>query len=180
MNRPTLRGSSAGAAPPPLVPVRAQVLTPLGWLQGTFNVPPNQSLLDFFSPGVQVLKFTRVRLPAVPETVPFVALRRESVHLIDPAIEEEAIETPGSSGRTTPRHVSCLLPAGEVRGTLEVLVDVRVSDFLRQQANLLVLRGCVFSPHGAAPGSPDIRRLRTVLVNLAAAVGVAEWEGPRG
>jgi hypothetical protein len=72
------------------------------------------------------------------------------------------------------------VPAGEVRGTLEVLVNVRVSDFLRQQAtNLLVLRSCVFTPHGAPVGSPEIRRSRTVLVNLGATVGVAEWEGPR-
>ena len=102
-------------------------------MQGTFNVPPNQSLLDFFSPGVQVLKFTRVRLPGFADPVPFVALRRESVQVIDPSIEDEAIETPGSMGRTTPRQA----------------------------------------------GSPETRRLRTVLVNLAAAVGVAEWEGTR-
>ncbi len=178
MTRPPVHSSSASAASPALLPVRAQVLTPLGWLQGTFNVPPNQSLMDFLSPGIQVLKFTRVRLPHVADNVPFVALRRESMHLIEPAIEEELIETPGSSGRTTPRSVGCLLPAGEVRGTLEVLVNVRVSDFLRQQASLLVLRGCVFTPYGAPAGSPEIRRLRIVLVNLAAAVGVVEWDTP--
>ncbi len=170
--------SSGAGAPPSLLPVRAQVLTPLGWLQGTFNVPRNQSLMDFLSPGVQVLKFTRVRLPRGTETIPFVGLRRESVHLIEPSIEEDLIETPGSMGRTTPRSVGCLLPAGEVRGTLEVLVNVRVSDYLRQQANLLVLRNCTFTPEGAASGSSDVRRLRTVLVNLAASVGVAEWDAP--
>ena len=106
--------SSAAGAPPALLPVRAQVLTPLGWLQGTFNVPPNQSLMDFLSPGVQVLKFTRVRLPHGAETVPFVALRRESVHLIAPTNAVASIETPRSTGRTTPRSVGCLLTAGEV------------------------------------------------------------------
>jgi hypothetical protein len=124
---------------------------------------------------VQVLKFTRVRLPRATDTLPFVALRRESVHLIEPSIEADLIEAAGSVGRTTPRSVSCLLPGGEVRGTLEVLVNVRVSDFLRQQAHLLVLRNWAFTPQGATSGGG--RRLRVGLVNLSAAIGVAELDG---
>jgi hypothetical protein len=89
------------------------------------------------------------------------------------------VETAGSTGRTSPRDVICLLAAGQVRGTLEVLVNVRVSDFLRQQASLIVLRRCIFAPYGEAENSPKTRRLGSVVVNLSAAIGVAEQDWPQ-
>jgi hypothetical protein len=178
MTRPPFRPSSANMEPPALRKVTANVLTHLGWLHGTFNLPPHQSLVDFLAPGVQVLKFTRVQLPHSGEVIPFVALRREGVVLIEPTLSEELIETAGSTGRTTPKDVICLVAAGQVRGTLQVLVNVRVSDFLRQQANLIVLRDCLFVPYGEAEDSVKVRRLGVVLVNLSAAIGVAERDWP--
>jgi hypothetical protein len=158
--------------------VTANVLTGLGWLHGTFNVPPHQSLVDFLAPGTQVIKFTRVQLAQTNEVIPFIALRREAVVLIEPTLGDDLVETAGSTGRTSPRDVVCLLAAGQVRGTLEVLVNVRVSDFLRQQANLIVLRRCLFAPYGEAEDSPKTRRFGSVIVNLSAAIGVAEQDWP--
>jgi hypothetical protein len=163
---------------PPLRKVTANVLTDLGWMHGTFNLPPHQSLVDFLAPGVQVIKFTRVRLPQTQDVLPFVGLRREAVRLIEPTLGDDLVETPGSIGRTSPRHVTCLLDIGEVRGTLEVLVNVRVSDFLRQQANLIVMRQCIFAPYGESDDSPKAHRIGTVVINLSAATGVAERDWP--
>ena len=170
--------STPMAGPPPLRKVTANVLTPLGWLHGTFNVPPHQSLVDFLGPGIQVIKFTRVRLPNATKTIPFVGLRRESVSVIEPTLSDDMVESPGSAGRTAPHEVSCLFPHGELRGTLEVLVNVRVSDFLRQQASLLVLRRCIYAPYNEPEDSPRARQLLTAVVNLANAIGLAEWESP--
>jgi hypothetical protein len=163
---------------PPLRKVTANVLTNLGWLHGTFHLPPHQSLVDFLAPGVDVIKFTRVQLPQTTELIPFVALRREAVMLIEPTLGDDLVETAGSVGRTSPRDVICLLAAGQLRGTLEVLVNVRVSDFLRQQASLIVLRRCVFAHYGEAESSPKTRQLECVIVNLSAAIGVAEQDWP--
>jgi hypothetical protein len=174
MKRP-LRTNSL-MEPPALRKLTANVLTDLGWLHGTFNLPPHQSLVDFLAPGPQVIKFTRVQLPQSGEVIPFVALRREAVVLIEPTLGDDLVETPGSIGRTTPREVTCLLAAGQVRGTLEVLVNVRVSDFLRQQASMIVMRRCIFAPYGEPDDSLKARRLETVVVNLSGAVGVAERE----
>jgi hypothetical protein len=176
MNRPPVRPSSPSLDPPSLRKVTANVLTDLGWLHGTFNVPPHQSLVDFLAPGAQVIKCTRVQLPQATEAIPFVALRREAVTLIEPTLTDEMVETPGSIGRTSSRDVTCLLRGGRLRGSLEVLVNVRVSDFLRQQANLIVMRHCIFAPYHEAEDSLKARRLGTVVVNLSAAVGVAEQE----
>ena len=171
-----LRPSDAAPRQPPLRRVTANVLTDLGWLSGVFNLPPHQCLIDFLAPGVQVIKFTGVRLPNAVDEIPFVALRREAVRLIEPTLNDELVEAPGSIGRTTPREVACLLPGGRLRGTLEVLVNVRVSDFLRQQASLIVMRRCILAPYGEPLESPKARQLGTVVVNLASAVGIAEWE----
>jgi len=127
---------------------------------------------------VQVIKFTRVQLPQATDVLPFVALRRESIMLIEPTLGDDMVETTGSVGRTSPRDVLCLLTAGQVRGTLEVLINVRVSDFLRQQANLMVMRRCIFTPYGDMEESPKARQLGTVVVNLSTAVGVAEQDWP--
>jgi hypothetical protein len=173
-----LRSSGAYGEPPPLRQVTANVLTDIGWLHGTFNLPPHQSMVDFLGPGVQVIKFTRVRLPSATDVIPFLALRRESVTLIQPTLNDDLIEAPGSIGRTTPHDVACLLREGQLRGELDVLVNIRISDFLRQQASLIVLRRCVLTPYGESEDSAKARRLDTAIVNLANAVGVAEWEWP--
>ena len=160
--------------------VSATVLTPLGWLGGTFHVSPTQSLLDFLAPVAPVIKVTDVELPSATRKVPFVALRRDSITMIEPTLSDDLIEPVGSRGRTSPHEVVCLFPHGELRGTLEVLVNVRVSDFLRQQSTFVVLRQCIYAPYNECDDSPRARQLLTALVNLANAIGVAEWnEAPQ-
>ena len=160
----------------PLRKVSSNVLTPLGWVSGTFNVTPTQSLVDFLAPGTPVIKFTGVELPSANRAIPFVGLRRESISIIEPTLSDDLIEPAGSRGRTSPHEVVCLFPHGELRGTLEVLVNVRVSDFLLQQSSFLVLRRCIYAPYNEPDDSPRARQLLTALVNLANAIGVAEWD----
>jgi hypothetical protein len=161
------------------------ILTPLGWLQGGFHIPKLQSLLDFLAPGVTIIKCSRVRVPGESKTLAFLGLQRDAVHLIEPTQADEHIESPGAIGRTTARQVACLLPAGVLRGDLEVLVNVRVSDFLRQQQGMFVVRNAVLTPYGAEAGASAsastsasaARKFRTVILNPGAAVGVSEPEG---
>jgi hypothetical protein len=161
---------------PELRKVNTQILSDLGWLQGTFHVPQHQALMDFFASGVHLMKCTRVRLPEKQDLIPFLAIRREMVVLVQPTLPDELVEAPGSNGRTTPRQVECYLLQGHLQGSLQVLVNVRVSDYLRQQPNLLVMRECVFQPYGAGPDSSQIRRMPLVIVNTARALGVAEHD----
>jgi hypothetical protein len=158
--------------------VSATVLTPLGWLRGTFHISPTQSLLDFLAPVTPVIKFTDVELPGAKRRIPFVALQRDSITMIEPTLSDDLIEPVGSGGRTSPHDVVCLLPGGELRGTLQVLVNVRVSDFLRQQSSFLVFRRCIYAPYNEPDDSPRARQLLTALVNLSRSIGVAEWEAP--
>ena len=158
----------------------ANILTDLGWLAGTFHVPQRQSLMDFLGSGVGVIKCTRVRVPGEETRLPFVAIRRDAVLVIEPTQGDELIETAGSIGRTAPHRIGCLLPAGILTGALDVLVNVRVSDFLRQQPGLALLHDCRLAPYGQSQDAPQTRRLRTAIVNLSRVTGIAEWEGTPG
>jgi hypothetical protein len=147
---------------PALRPVTAEVLTPVGWMNGTFRVPPHQPFRDFLTLGTlgaQVIKFTRVRVPNEPDPVPFVALSRESVVLVAPTLSRELIE-PEEGGFTQTREVACLLTSGVLRGSLNVLAHLRLSDDLERRGSVIVLRHCV----------------ATVIVNLSQAVGISEMQ----
>jgi len=160
---------------PPLRLSSVNLLTDLGWWAGTFHVPARQSLVDFLAPGSHIVKLTRVRIPNESERLPFVAVRRDAIMVAEPTQSDELVDTPGSGGRTSSHRVGCLLPGGILQGTLEVLVNVRVSDFLRQQPSLAVLHDCVLVPYGQPPESSQARKLRVALVNLGRVTGVAEW-----
>lgn len=159
---------------PELRKVTASILTPLGWAHGTFHLPPMQTLLDFLNAGHPIIKCTRVRLPGTPQPINFVGFRRESLIVVAPTMNE-LVEPEGSIGRTTTREVSVLLDAGVLRAQLEVLVNLRVSDYLRQQTGLVVLRNGAMSGHADAEGTPP-RKMPIAIVNLARAVGVAQAE----
>lgn len=155
--------------------VTVSLLTDLGWANGTLHLPPLQTLLDYLNSAGPVVKCTRVRVPTRPDTLNFLGFRRESIQVVSPTIDE-LVEPTGAIGHTTPRDVFCVLPGGELHGRIDVLVNLRVSDFLRQQTSLVVLRRCVFRPHGAADESQE-RKLATAVVNLARVVGVGQVEG---
>jgi hypothetical protein len=132
---------------PELRKVNTQILSDLGWLQGTFHVPQHQALMDFFASGVHLMKCTRVRLPGQKELIPFLAIRREMVALVQPTLPDELVEAPGSIGRTMPRKVECFL-----------------------------LQESVFHPYGVAADSAQIRRMPLAIVNTARTLGVAEHD----
>ena len=159
----------------PLRVSTVNLLTDLGWFAGTFHVPARQSLADFLAPGNHIVKVTRVRIPHEAERLPFVALRRDAIMVVEPTQADELVDTLGSGGRTSTHRVGCLLPVGLLHGNIEVLINVRVSDFLRQQPGLAVLQDCVLVPYGQPPESNQGRRMRTALVNLSRVTGVVEW-----
>jgi hypothetical protein len=170
----------ATAAPtaPPLRQVTAEVLTPVGWMNGTFRVPPQQPFLDFLTLGtlgVQILKFTRVRVPNEPDPVPFVALRRESVILVVPSLSKDLMEL-----RTGELHAGAGggLPVAD-RGAPGHSGRARQHPVVgrsRAPAHLIVLRRCVLAPHGGTLKDPAARALPIAIVNLSQAVGVSEMQ----
>jgi hypothetical protein len=163
-----------GRAParPLLRTVLVDVLTDLGWLNGTLHVPRHLALSEFLALGSHALKLTGAGVPDETERLSFVALRRDAVVLVAPALTEEAAVE--ASGYTTDLQVACLLPMGMLRGTLRVIYNLRLSDHLQQAGHLLTLHQCLLAPYGGTANSPQARGLRMAIVNLNRAIGISE------
>jgi hypothetical protein len=160
------------ARQPGLRQVAVDLLTPLGWLNGTLHVPSHLPLGEYLALGRHDLKVTGVSVPNEPDRLRFLALRRDAVVLVAPGLVED--EDDAGSEYTSTRQVACLLPNGILRGTLRVFVNLRLSDHLQQQGNLVTLRHCLLAPYGATAHSPGARTLHTAILNLAHAVGISE------
>jgi hypothetical protein len=158
-------------SPSGLRKVAADVLTPLGWVSGTLHVPSHLPLEEHLAFGRSDLKLTGVQVPNEPDRLRFLALRRDAVLLVAPALAEEE---PAASPFSAPRQVACLLLGGILRGTLEVFTNLRLSDHLQQQGTVVTLRRCLLTPYGATAQSPGARSLPTAIVNLTGVIGIAE------
>jgi hypothetical protein len=161
------------AARPRLRKVPVDLLTDLGWLNGTFHVPSHLALSEFLALGSHALKLTGATVPDEAERLAFVALRRDAVVLVAPALAEEADAE--ASGYTTDLQVACLLPKGMLRGSLRVMYNLRLSDHLQQAGHLVTLNRCLLAPYGGTANSPGARGLHTAIVNLNHALGISEY-----
>ncbi|HET8623790.1 MAG TPA: hypothetical protein VFM14_09535 [Gemmatimonadales bacterium] len=159
--------------------VEADVLLPAGWLMGTFVVPETQSLQDFLEHAGAFLKLTDARVPGHVEIVPFFAVQRGAVELIAPRQPDDRIETPGSAGHTAPWSISCLFHRGAVHGSLDFLMNLRLSDYLRQQTGFLLLRDASWV--SVDTGRDDApRQWPMAFVNVPQVNGISEAVDQRG
>ena len=169
MDTPAVYGSRSGG--PPLRRTDVEILVPGGWVSGTLSVPAGQSLTDFLNGAGPFLKLADCRLPGESAPVGFFALQREVIRLVAPAAPPEEVETAGVGGITSPWRISCLFDQGVLDGRLDFLVNLRLSDYLRQQAGYLVVRdGEWRAPDGREEG----RRWPIVVVNAGQVLGIVE------
>ena len=156
----------------------AEILLPAGWITGTFVVPEDQSFLDFLAHSGAFLKLTDAFVPGHQDVAPFFAIQRGAVQLIVPSEDEDRVETAGSMGITAPWSISCLFERGAVHGSLDFLMNQRLSDFLKQQTGFLVIRDASWTPIGDA--SQALRSWPVVLVNVPQLNGISEAIDQRG
>jgi len=158
---------------PALRQVPAEIFCTLGWIYGTLHTPTHQSLLDFLTLSGASIKLTRVRVPQEPDLLGFLDLRRDSISLIAPPRDATGAAA-GAHGAVNTRDIACLFEESILRGSLEVPVGLRLSDYLRQEGPYLVLRHCMLTPFGATLNSPGAKTLDLAIVNLEQVVGVSE------
>jgi hypothetical protein len=158
--------------------VAAEILLPAGWITGTFVVPEDQSFLDFLAHSGAFLKLTDALVPGHQDVAPFFAIQRGAVQVIVPSGEDDQVETAGSMGITAPWSISCLFERGAVHGSLDFLMNQRLSDFLKQQSGFLVIRDASWTPIG--DGSQALRSWPVVLVNVPQLNGISEAVDQRG
>jgi hypothetical protein len=176
---PGMLADSTAEAQPGLIPrpqlrkVPIEVLSPMGWLSGLLHVPLHQTLVEFLSLAPRLVKLTKVRIPQESEVRPFVALQREAIILVAPSLDD-SVDTPRDRAYAALREVACLMPAGVLRGSLAVLLNMRLSDHLQQHGPLITLRHCLLTPYGQTAKSPGARAFSTVIANLEAVLGISE------
>jgi hypothetical protein len=156
----------------------AEILLPAGWVTGTFVVPEDQSFTDFLAHSGAFLKLVDAFVPGHPDVVPFFAVQRGAVQVIVPSAGDDRVETPGAMGITAPWSISCLFERGAVHGSLDFLMNQRLSDFLKQQTGFLVMRDATWTPIGA--GDEPARAWPLVLVNTQQLNGISEAVDQRG
>jgi hypothetical protein len=157
--------------------VEADVLLPAGWIEGTFLVPETQSFQDFLEHAGAFLKLTEARVPGHEGVVPFFAVQRGAVELIATKAGHDRIET-ADAGRTAPWSISCLFHRGAVHGSLDFLMNLRLSDFLRQQTGFLLLREASWVPLTSDGDTP--RRWTSAFINVPQVNGISEAVDQRG
>ena len=153
--------------------VPAELLCTLGWIYGTLHLPAHQTLDEYLALCGPSLKLTGVRVPCEPDPLGFLALRRDGISVIAPALGGP-IMSPQRHGPTSPRQIACLLGEGMLRGTLEVPTALRLSDFLRLDGPFIAVRDGMLTPYGATLQAPASKGLPVALVNLDQVAGVSE------
>ena len=168
---------AARSGPPALRRTEVEILVPGGWLQGTLSIPSSQSLTDFLNGAGTFLKLADTLLPGDgTRRVGFFALQRDAVRMIAPAVGAVPVEAEGVGGITSPWRISCLFDQGILDGRLDFLVNLRLSDYLRQQAGYLVVRDGIWQ----ASGDGDARRWPVLLVNPGQVLGIVEVDEQPG
>lgn len=173
--------NSARSGRPKQRAVAAEILLSTRWISGTLPVPELQSLTDYLNTSGAFVKLTDATVPGLEGAPEFLALQRSAISLVAPTALEERVETEGGAGITSPWRIACLFDQGILYGRLDFLVNLRLSDYLRQQAGFLVVRDGVWAAagSGAAP-HPSANRWPVVLVNPARALGIVEGDNPPG
>jgi hypothetical protein len=162
------------ATRPSLQRLPVDILTTLGWLNGTLHLPGHLPLEEHLALGRHDLKLTSVSIPNEAERLRFLALRREAVVVVIPPLDNGQDEDPGAAAFTTTRDVACLLPGWMLRGTLRLFSGLRLSDHLQLQGRLVTLRHCLLAPYGATAQSEQARALPMAIINLDHVVGFSE------
>lgn len=156
---------------PPQRAVGAFVLSLDRWIRGTFHLAKLHAFEEHLARGRAFFSLTNVAL-GQGASVPFLALRASAAHLVVPEVAARELRLKPVTG-TVPREVSCYLEHVAVHGTLELLANVRTSDFLAHQTGFIVLRACRIVP--PLPGRPA--PVPVVFVNAGAILAVAEEGG---
>lgn len=174
-----MTSSSARSRRPKQRAVTAEILLATRWISGTLPVPEMQSLTDYLNNAGAFVKLTDASVPGFDGAAEFLALQRSAISLIAPSTLEERVETEGGAGITSPWQIACMFEQGILYGRLDFLINLRLSDYLRQQAGFLVVRDGTWAGTGSdgRPG-PAMAQWPVVLVNPARALGIVERDNP--
>jgi hypothetical protein len=154
-----------GPYKPPQSTLAALVRTVAGRLHATFHIPKGHSFADHLA-RFAFWNLTDVTLPGAKERLSFFALRSAAALIVVPEGDEAALQLAPLHGSTKKHRIACLLQLGTVTGDIELLPNVRVSDYVLHHTGFFCLRDAELAGEGS--------KLPFAMVNAAALVGVSE------
>lgn len=158
--RPALRG------------VPAVIFTTGGWIRGLFHVPVMHGFLEHLNMSGEMLKLTNVLLPYLNLELQFFGLRRNKALLVVPNCDVASLKLPEPTAEYHVHRVSFLVEGGTVTGSLAIEEDIRVSDYLSNHDQFLVLRNCRFGAHDAPVEEES--HFPVLIVNCSTVVGASD------
>ncbi len=156
----------------PLRSVPAVIFTTGGWIRGVFHVPVMHGFLEHLNLSGEMLKLTRVLLPYLNLELQFFGLRRNKALLVMPDCDPATLRLPEPTSEYHVHRVSFLVEGGTVTGSLAIEEDIRVSDYLANHDQFLVLRNCRFGAHDAPVEEES--HFPVLLVNCMAVIGASD------
>jgi|GEM_PF-1060904 len=157
---------------PPLRNIPAVIFTTGGWIRGVFHVPVMHGFLEHLNLSGEMLKLTKVLLPYLNLELQFFGLRRSKALLVMPDCDQALLHLPEPTSEYHVHRVSFLVEGGTVTGSLAIEEDIRVSDYLANHDQFLVLRNCRFGAHDAPVEEES--HFPVLLVNCMAVIGASD------
>lgn len=145
-----------------------------GWVTGRIHLDGGVSLLRHLNESGAFFRLTDVTLPGEKSIRKFFAIHVRETALVVPLACEEEKAAREFAAETLRREVACLLPEGPMFCSFDVLVGIRVSDYLMNHTNFIPVRRCwtPFHPLPEALAEP----VEFGFLNAARVVGVSEAE----
>lgn len=157
---------------PPLRSLQAVIFTTGGWIRGVFHVPVMHGFLEHINLSGEMLKLTNVLLPYLSLELQFFGLRRNKALLVVPNCDVALLKLPEPTADYHVHRVSFLIEGGTVTGSLAIEEDIRVSDYLANHDQFLVLRNCRFGAHDAPVEEES--HFPVLLVNCRTVIGASD------
>lgn len=158
---------------PPQRAIPATILTRGGWLRGTLHIPELSRLADALNRHGGFNRITDVHMPGRFESLDFLAVHRDAMHLVVP--ESLEYDDPPRNPHEQPewQRVAFLLEGGVVEGSIATLKDVRVSDFFANRSDFVIIHDVVLK--FTSPGEEPVeRRSPRAVINSGCVIGISD------
>jgi hypothetical protein len=169
---------AASSYQPDIREIPAHCLVRGYWVCGGICLPARRALQDHLSQSEPFLRLRSARIAGTASELAFLALRRDCVSMIAPSEHAERLQR-GGLGRQQEQRITCLLEAGVVTGTLELMANLRVSDHLMREPGFIVLRDCGLVWAARRAPAPFPSPAPILLVNTSHILGVTDHPSPR-
>jgi len=156
--------------------VRCRILTPAGWIEGTFRVPRIRAFVEHVAALHEFEVLTDVVFLGSGHRESFFDLCLDAAMVIVPPEGEGEPAMPIAEDKRVSREITCLLTMGQLRGRIDLVENVRISDFFRSRKGYVLLRDCRFVPNTDGT-EPESEPHRSVIVRTPAIIGVTEPSG---